>query len=79
MKIKCGTWYGMSKFRSGNTSLKDEPRPGCSSDLGQDVLRRSLEPYPHKNIQELTLDLNNPQFEKDRKSKKAGRFESSYS
>ena len=31
-------WF--SKFRSGDMSLRDESRPGCSSDFDQDSFQR---------------------------------------
>ena len=36
-------WF--SKFHSSNTSLRDEPWPGCLSDLNQDTLRESMQKY----------------------------------
>ena len=50
-----------SKFRSGDTSLKDEPRPGCSLDLDRDALRELVEYNPRKSTRELALDLNTSQ------------------
>ena len=47
-------WF--SKFHSGNTSLRNEPRPGHSSDLNQNALRKLVECIPHKSMQEIALD-----------------------
>ena len=35
----CQVRNWVSMFRFGDASLKDEPRPGCSSDLYQNALR----------------------------------------
>ena len=35
-----------SKFHSGDASLRDEPRPSCSSDFDQDALRELVEFNP---------------------------------
>ena len=56
---KCHYWF--SKFHSGNMSLRDEPRPGHSSDLDQDALRELVKCNPHKSILELSFDFNIPQ------------------
>ena len=40
-------WF--SKFHSGNKLLRDEPRPGCSSDIDQDALRELLECNQYKS------------------------------
>ena len=49
-------WF--SKFRSGETSFRDEFRPGHLSDLDLDVLREFMECNPRKRTRELSLDLN---------------------
>ena len=49
-------WF--AKFRSGDMSLKDERRPGRSSDLDEDALRELLESNPRKSTRELALVLN---------------------
>ena len=36
-------WNWFPKFCSGDMSLKDEHRPGCSPDLNQDALRKLVE------------------------------------
>ena len=46
------------KFCSGDTSLKDEPRPGRSSDFDDDALKALLEYNPCQSTQELTDKLN---------------------
>ena len=64
-------WF--SKFRSGDTSLRDEPRPGRSSDLDQDALRELVECNPRKSTRELALDLNTSQSTICRHLKKIGK------
>ena len=39
-------WNWFSKFCSGNTLLKNEPRSRCSSDLDQEALRELVECDP---------------------------------
>ena len=50
-----------SKFRSDDSSLRDEPSSGPSSDLDQDALRELVECNSHKNTREFALDLNTSQ------------------
>ena len=52
-------WF--SKFHSGDTSLRHDPRPGRSSHLDPDALRKVTECNPHKSTQEFALDLNTSQ------------------
>ena len=47
-----------SKFCSGNTSLRDEPRQGYTFNFNQDALREMVECNSSKSTQELPLDLN---------------------
>ena len=47
------------KFRSGDTSLRDQPRPKRSSDLGQDTLRELVEYNLRKSY--MTSLHSNPQ------------------
>ena len=46
------------KFRSGDTSLRDELRPGRSSNFDDDVLKALVECNPHQSTWELTDKLN---------------------
>ena len=48
-------------FRSGGTSLKDEPRPSRSSELDQDVLRELVEFNPNESSRKLAFYLNTSQ------------------
>ena len=48
----------LSKFCSGNTSLREKPRTGHSSDLDQESLRELVKYNPCKSTWELALDLN---------------------
>ena len=52
---------GFSKFRSGDTSLRDKIRQGRSSDLNQGALKDLAEYNLHKNTQDLSLDFNTSQ------------------
>ena len=49
-------WF--SKISSNDTSLRDQPRLGRSSDLNQKALRGLMEFNPRKSTRELTFDLN---------------------
>ena len=68
-----------------DSSLRDEPRPGNSSDLDQDSLRELLQCNQRKSTPELALDLNTSQsticchLKKEMKSEQAGYLGSSYS
>ena len=55
-------WNWFSKFRSGDASLRNEPRLGRSSDLEQDFSRQFVECNPHKSPRELALDVNISKF-----------------
>ena len=55
-KYKVWNWF--SKIHSGHTSLRDEPRPECSSDPNQNGLKELVECNPCKSTQELALDFN---------------------
>ena len=46
------------QIHSGYISLRDEPRPGHSSDLSQDTLRELEECNPRRSTRELGLDLH---------------------
>ena len=52
-----------TKSKTGFQSfvLRNEPRPGCSSDLDQDALRELVEYNLHKSRWESALDLNTSQ------------------
>ena len=45
---KCQVHNWFLKFHSGNTSMRIEPRPRCSSKLDQDTLRKLVECNPCK-------------------------------
>ena len=49
------------KFCSGDTSLKDEQRPGRSSDFDDDALKALVEYNPRQSTQELADKLNTSQ------------------
>ena len=72
--LKFQSWF--SKFHSGNTSLRDEPTPGHSSQPDQDALRELVECNPwKKNLRISTwpqhIPIHNlPLLEKDRKVNK---------
>ena len=51
----------IATFRSGDTSLRDEPKLGCSSDLGQGAQKEFVECNRCKGTRELVLDLNTSQ------------------
>ena len=46
------------KFRSGNTSLKDELRPGCSSDFDAEALKSLVQCNACQSTQLLAEKLN---------------------
>ena len=46
------------KFHSGDISLRDGPRPECSTDFDQDSLRKLVECNPYKGMQKLAFNLN---------------------
>ena len=50
-----------SKFCSVDTSLKDDPRPGYSSDFDQDALTELMEYIPYKGPWEFVLGRNTSQ------------------
>ena len=75
-------WF--SKFSSDDISLRDEPKPGYSSDLDQDTKRiggmQSMQKYSRIRTRFQHILIHNlPPLEKDRKSVQAGCFGSSYS
>ena len=49
-------WF--PKLRSGDTSLKDKPKPGRSPDLDQDVLKELKEYNLLKSTREVALDIS---------------------
>ena len=51
-------WNWFSKFCYCGMSLRDEHRPGCSSEFKQDVLKNIAGCSPHKHTQKLALDPN---------------------
>ena len=55
---ECQVWNCFWKFNSDDISLRDEPRPGCSSDLDQNALRKLGE---CRGTQELAHDFNTSQ------------------
>ena len=64
-------WF--AKFRSGDISLKVEPKPEQSSDIDEDAFKELVESNPRKSTRELALELNTSQsticrqLKKDRK------------
>ena len=54
-------WNWFVKFRSGDTSLKDEPRPGCSSDFDDDALKALVKCSPCQSTWKLADKLNTSQ------------------
>ena len=68
------TWNRLSKFYSGDTLLRDEPRSGCSSNLSQDALRefvgkQSIKKYLRISTWSQYIAKHNlPPLEKDRKN-----------
>lgn len=49
-------WF--AKFRSGNTTLKDEPRPGRPSDIDENLLKEILEQNPCQSTRDIAKRLN---------------------
>ena len=49
------------KLRSEDTSLMDEPRPGCSSDFDAEALKSLMECNAHQSTRELAEKLNTSQ------------------
>ena len=49
------------KFRSGDTSLKNEPRPGCSLDFDAEALKSLVECNACQSTRELADKLNTSQ------------------
>ena len=47
-----------SKFRSGDSTLIDKPRPGCPSNSDQHIWRELMECNSSQSSQELALDLS---------------------
>ena len=66
-------WF--SKFRSGDTLLKDESRTGCTSEFDQDVLKELMECKSTQKYSRISTWLQHIRIyylwplEKDRKSK----------
>ena len=54
-------WNWFSKFRSGDISLRDKPRPGHSSDFHLDILRELVKSNLCKSTRKLALDQNTSQ------------------
>ncbi|KOX68336.1 Histone-lysine N-methyltransferase SETMAR [Melipona quadrifasciata] len=50
------SWF--AKFRSGDTTLKDEPRAGRSSDLDDNLLKAILEQNPRQSTRDIAGRLN---------------------
>ena len=61
------------KFRSGDMTLKDEPRMGRPSDFDDDVLNSLLEENPRQSTRELAQKLNTSQSTVCRHVKKLGK------
>ena len=55
-----GNW--LVKFRSGDTSLKDEPRPGRSSNFHAEALKSLVECNARQGTRELADKLNTSQY-----------------
>ena len=53
----CKVRNSFSKLCSGDTSLRDEPRLGLSSDFNQDILRENLECILCKSSLEFVLNV----------------------
>ena len=51
-------WNWFVKFRSGDTSLKDKPRPGRSSDFDDDAFKALVEYNPRQSTRKLADKLN---------------------
>ncbi|KAL0274338.1 UNVERIFIED_CONTAM: hypothetical protein PYX00_006789 [Menopon gallinae] len=49
------------KFRSGDTTLKDEPRAGRPSDFDDNIVKSVLEENPRQSTRELAERLNTSQ------------------
>ena len=54
----CPVWNWFYEFHFGNTSLRDEPRPGPSLDFDQDAFRELVDCNIHESTLELALDFN---------------------
>jgi len=52
---QCQRWF--QKFRAGNYNLEDEPRPGRSVELDEDVLQTLVEQNPIVTIEKLAEKL----------------------
>ena len=61
------------KCFSGDTSLKDEPRPGRSSDFDAEALKSLVECNAHQSTLELAKKLNASQFAISIASKRWGK------
>lgn len=61
------------KFRSGETSLKDEPRPGRSSGFDDEALKSLVESNPRQSTRELAKTLNTSQSTVRRHLEKIGK------
>ena len=61
------------KFRSEDTTLKDEPRAGCPSDFDDDLLKALLEQNPHQLTRNIAERLNTSQSTVCRRLEKLGK------
>ena len=64
-------WF--AKFRSGDTSLKDEPRVGRSSNLDDNLLKTTLEQNPRRSTRDIAGRLNTSQSTVCRHLEKLGK------
>ncbi|XP_023237751.1 histone-lysine N-methyltransferase SETMAR-like [Centruroides sculpturatus] len=64
-------WF--TKFRSGDFSLKDDERPGRSSDFDDDVLKALIEQNPRQTTRELAEKLHTSQSTINRHLQKLGK------
>lgn len=49
-------WF--AKFRSGDTSLRDDPKPGRSTDIDDNASKVLVEQNPRRTIGELADKMN---------------------
>ena len=61
------------KFRSADTSLKDEPRQGHTSDFDTEALKSLVECNAHQSTQELADKLNTSEYTICRHLEKMGK------